>query len=236
VRVIHGDAENQLVRTFRPRRRRLGAEMREVYDRTRERWSLDETGGHLDLDNEFGRSATRVLEIGCGRGDLVCDHAVRFRDRDIIAIDVHTRGIANILRAVDDHGLTNARVVEGDALVFVDRIADRSLDEVWFMFPDPWPKARQRSRRIVRDDVERRVARVLRPGGVIQAATDVDEYARHMRDVLARSEFFGAIDTTRPEWRIETVFERRGREAGRSSTDLMVVRNDVPWRDGEHDA
>lgn len=228
--MIHGDADNRLVRTFRPRRRRLGAEMREVYERIGGDWSLDEVGPMLDLAEEFGRDGHRVLEIGCGRGDLVCDHSVRFPDRDIVAVDVHTRGIANILRTVDEHGLANVRVVEGDALVFLDRLPDSAFDEVWFFFPDPWPKARQRSRRIVRDDVLHRVARIVGTGGVVRVATDVDEYARHMRGVLGASRYFGECVEGRPDWRIETVFERRGREAGRASTDLHVVRNSETWR------
>ena len=229
--MIHGDADNRLVRTFRPRRRRLGVEMREVYDRLFPKFSVEETGAELDLDELFGRSAFRVLEIGCGRGDLVCDHAVRFPERDIVAVDVHTRGIANILQTVDRHRLSNVRVVEGDALVLLDRLPDRGFDEVWFFFPDPWPKARQRSRRIVRNDVIDRVARVVKPGGVIRVASDVDDLAEHMSGVLDASRWLGEVRVDRPEWRIETVFERRGREAGRTSTDLFAMRNDLVWMD-----
>ena len=227
--MIHGDADNQLVRTFRPRRRRLGVEMREVYDRLFPEFSLDETGPRLDLDATFGRSAFRVLEIGCGRGDLVCDHAVRFPERDIVAVDVHTRGMANILQSVERCSLTNVRVVEGDALVLLDRLPDRGFDEVWFFFPDPWPKARQRSRRIVRDDVIDRVARVVKPGGCIRVASDVVDLVEHMRRVLADSRWLGQVRSERPSWRIETVFERRGGEAGRASTDLCAARNDLAW-------
>lgn len=205
--------------------------MRSVYDRLLPRFAVPETGFELDLDDVFHRRAFRVLEIGCGRGDLVCDHARRFPDRDIVAVDVHTRGIANILHVVGESALTNVRVVEGDALVFLDRVPTGGFDEVWFMFPDPWPKARQRSRRIVRDDVIHRVARIVRPGGVVRTATDVAEYAHHMRGVLAASAWFDGVHEERPDWRIETVFERRGREAGRGPVDLWVARNELEWSD-----
>ncbi|MCE2764726.1 MAG: hypothetical protein LW627_09440, partial [Ilumatobacteraceae bacterium] len=73
--MLRGDSENQLVRTFRPRRRRLGAEMGDVYERLIDQWSIDEDGDRFDPRDSFVHASTTILEIGCGRGDLAVSYA-----------------------------------------------------------------------------------------------------------------------------------------------------------------
>lgn len=194
--------------------------MGDVYERTREFWSIDEEGELIDPRNAFDGPERVVLEIGAGRGDMAIDAALRNDDLGLIAIDVHTRGIANILSAIELHGLTNLRVVEGDAQVFARRLADESLDEIWVFFPDPWPKARHRNRRLLRSDLIVALTRPLRVGGVLRLATDIDDYARTAIRAVEESGLFDAPSRGRPDWRIETVFEKRGLSEGRTSVDL----------------
>ena len=194
--------------------------MEEVYSRTRELWSIDEEGDTIDARRIFDRRERVVLEIGAGRGDLAIDAALRNDDLGLIAIDVHTRGIANMLSAIELHGLSNLRVVEGDAQVFVRRLPDDCLDEIWVFFPDPWPKARHRNRRLLRADMIATLTRPLRAGGVLRLATDIDDYARTATRAIEQSGLFEPPSTGRPDWRIETVFEKRGFSEGRLSVDL----------------
>ena len=161
--------------------------MEEVYSRTRELWSIDEEGDTIDARRIFDRRERVVLEIGAGRGDLAIDAALRNDDLGLIAIDVHTRGIANMLSAIELHGLSNLRVVEGDAQVFVRRLPDECLDEIWVFFPDPWPKARHRNRRLLRADMIATLTRPLRAGGVLRLATDIDDYARTATRAIEQS-------------------------------------------------
>ena len=165
------------------------------------------------------------LEIGCGRGDLAVSYGPTHLDVNLIAIDIHTRGTANILQGIEKQSLTNTRVVEGDVLVLLKRFADASLTEVWVFFPDPWPKPREQRRRLMRPDVVQELARVLKPGGVLRLATDIEDYWRKSITVVAANESFDDPDFSRPEWRIETVFERRGINEGRQSVDICWVRS-----------
>lgn len=222
--MLRGDSENQLVRTFRPRRRRLGAEMDDVYQRLIDRWSIDEDGDRFHPREVFGDASTTILEIGCGRGDLVVSYARGHRNDSLMAIDVHTRGIANILAGIEAHGLVNVRVVEGDAQVFVGRLAPGSIDEIWVFFPDPWPKARHRNRRLLRDDLIGALTEPLKVGGVLRLATDSADYARWAASAIGNSGRFSEPIGERPVWRIETVFERRGREEGRATIDVRWTR------------
>jgi len=226
--VLRGDSENQLVRTFRPRRRRLGAEMGDVYERLIDQWSIDEDGDRFDPRDSFVHASTTILEIGCGRGDLAVSYARAHPNDALMAIDVHTRGIANMLAGIERHGLTNLRVVEGDAQVFVNRLADDSLDEVWVFFPDPWPKARHRNRRLLRDDLIGTLTRPLRVGGALRLATDIEDYAVTATRSIAAHGAFGPPVEGRPDWRIETVFERRGSRDGRGAIDLAWTKTSQP--------
>src|SRR5690606_14345593 len=102
------------------------------------------------------------------------------------------------------------------------RVPSESLDGMRIFFPDPWPKVRQRHRRLVRPDlVERFVAR-LRPGGVLHLATDVADYERQMRAVCTHDDHLIALDEV--PWRAPTRYEDKGLEAGRVSTDLAFRR------------
>ena len=223
--VLRGDSENRLVRTFRPRRRKLGPELSKVYERLKDDWSIAEHGSKLDLSEVFGNGNPVCLEIGCGRGDLAVSFGPTHLDVNLIAIDIHTRGTANILQGIEKQSLVNTRVVEGDVLVLLKRFADASLTEVWVFFPDPWPKPREQRRRLMRPEVVLELARVLKVGGVLRLATDIEDYWRKSITVVAANESFDDPEFSRPEWRIETVFERRGINEGRQSVDICWVRN-----------
>ena len=222
--MLRGDSENRLVRTFRPRRHKLGPELTKVYERLKDEWSIAEHGSTLNLAEVFGNENPVCLEIGCGRGDLAVTFGPAHHDVNLIAIDIHTRGIANILQGIENASLTNTRVVEGDVLVLLKRFADASLSEVWVFFPDPWPKPREQRRRLLRPDVVREIARVLKVGGVLRLATDIEDYWRKSVAVVAANESFEEAEFSRPEWRVETVFERRGINEGRQPIDIYWTR------------
>jgi len=195
-----------------------------VYERLAPLFALAETGPVLDLVESFPDRRSIRLEIGSGNGDLASSFARSHPDVGLIAVDVHRPGIARLLADIDAFGLGNLRVVEGDALVFLDRLPDASIDEVWAFFPDPWPKNAQSHRRLVTSERMARIARVLKSGGSLRLATDVAAYAQQMRGVLAADPNFVRVEDERPTWRIETHFEREGRERGRAAVDLRAIR------------
>jgi tRNA (guanine-N7-)-methyltransferase len=214
---------NHMVRTFKPRRRRVSPARAQVMERLAATHLLAETGPVLDLAPVFGRDAPVVLEVGFGYGDATIAMARQQPDIDLIAVDVHTPGVAGVLEAVEQDQLTNVRVVQGDAVVFLDRVPASSLAGVRIFFPDPWPKVRQRHRRLVRPHLMARFVDKLAPGGVIHLATDVDDYAAQMRNVCASTDGLEAM--TDPPWRPPTRYELKGRDAGRSSADLAFRRS-----------
>lgn len=207
-------------RTFKPRRRRLSPTREAELGRLLPVYGLDIAGPPVDLDATFGRRACRALEIGCGAGEAALAMSEAAPDTDLIACDVHTPGIARLLTEIDRLGLTNLRVVHGDALDFASRLPGRTFDEVRIFFPDPWPKPRQRQRRLVRDDLLATIIDTMNIGARLRLATDVDDYAEQIAEVCSRCGHLEGGIVPRPEDRPTTRFETKGLEAGRRVTDF----------------
>ena len=167
-----------------------------------------------------------MLEIGSGMGEATAAMAAADPGSDVLAVEVHTPGVAALLRRIDDAGLTNLRVVEADAVLLLrGPLGTWPFDEVRVYFPDPWPKARHHKRRLVSTAFADLLADRLRPGGVLHVATDWADYADAAEEVLrAHPAFTVTRLDERPAHRPTTRFEARGNDAGRASHDLVAVR------------
>ena len=181
----------------------------------------------LSLDELFGRAAPRTLEIGFGNGEHLAALATAHPQRDYFGIEVHRPGVGHLLLLADTHKLTNVRVSVHDAVeVLQEQIAPASLDEVLVLFPDPWHKKRHHKRRLIQPPFVELVASRLRAGGVFKLATDWEEYALQMLEVLnAAKPLFTNLSPTgdwmpRPEERAPTRFEKRGARLGHGVWDL----------------
>jgi len=201
----------------------MGLVQRDALARLRPALGVPVDGLLLDLAVLFGRSAPVVLEIGSGTGEATAALAAADPARDVLAVEVHTPGVANLLRLTEAGGLTNVRVAEGDALVVLrDMLPAGCLDEVRVLFPDPWPKARHHKRRLVQPAFVFLVASRLRPGGRLHVATDWPHYAEQVLDVVAASGLQGGV-VARPD-RPVTRFEQRALADGRPVVDVVAVR------------
>ena len=120
-----------------------------------------------------------VLEIGFGAAEHLIGQAQR-RPRDgFLGIEPFLNGVAKALMGVEDQGLANVRVKRADARDDIVRLPDHSIDEIYLLFPDPWPKARHAKRRFVQADTAAELSRLLKPSGRLRVATDVRVYADH---------------------------------------------------------
>ena len=209
------------IRTFKPRRRQLSPARSALFDRLSPTLCVAVDGDPFDAVEVFGRDAPLVLDIGIGFGDSLTTAAAAEPDVDVIGADVHTPGIASTLARIEEMGLSNVRLVHGDALRFADRLSPGWLAGIRIYFPDPWHKARHRRRRMASAANVDRFADLLAVGGTLHVATDIDDYAAQVRRVCDDHPRFegGVID--RPAWRPYTRYERKGLDAGRQPTDLL---------------
>ena len=190
------------------------------------RWSVagDDPLAPDALDAAFGRRAPRLLDIGVGTGEATRAWATEHPGHDVVAVELHRPGLAQLLAALDGQGPDNVRVVEGDV---TELVSDRCrFAAVRVLFPDPWPKRRHLTRRLVDDGFVSLLADVIEPGGWLHLATDWDDYADQMRAAVGAEKRLELTSTVRPE-RPETTYERRGLMAGRSITDLVADRGQL---------
>lgn len=144
---------------------------------------------------------------------------------DYLAVEVHTPGVGSLLKQIEELGLTNVRVIQHDVVeVLQYALPPECLDGVHIFFPDPWPKARHHKRRLIQADFISLLCLHLKRGGYIHAATDWEDYACQILDVLSREPQLSntAIDyAPRPEYRPLTKFEQRGLRLGHGVWDLI---------------
>lgn len=218
------------VRSFVLRQGRFTEAQQRAFDVLWPRYGLDYTGTLRDFDAAFGRRAPRILEIGFGNGEALRYSAARDPARDHIGIEVHAPGVGRLLNALAADGACNVRVYHHDAVeVLEHEIADAALDEVRIYFPDPWHKKRHHKRRLVNPAFAALLARKLAVGGRLHLATDWQDYAEQMWDVLDSTP--GLINRAgprghvpRPDWRPQTHFEARGLRLGHGVWDLLYDR------------
>lgn len=218
------------VRSFVKREGRLTKGQAAALERSWPTMGLTHDQGLLDLTAVFGRQAPTVLEIGFGMGKSLVAMAAAAPEKNFIGIEVHRPGVGACLMDAEEAGLTNLRVFEHDAVeVLEDCIADGSLSTVQIYFPDPWHKKRHHKRRLIQPEFVELLRRKLAIGGIIHLATDWENYAEHMLEVMSSAKHWHNLSQTntfipRPPERPLTKFEQRGERLGHGVWDLKFER------------
>jgi tRNA (guanine-N7-)-methyltransferase len=142
------------------------------------------------------------LEIGFGGGEHLAEQAARHPEARIIGAEPFVNGVASALRHIDERGLSNVRLHQGDAREVLAALPDGALSRLFILFPDPWPKARHNKRRLVQPDVVADLARVLRPGGTLRFATDWADYANRALEMFLASPHLRWSAEQADDWRL----------------------------------
>ena len=194
------------------------------------RYGLDVRDEPRDFAQIFGRAAPLVVEIGFGNGEQLLFAAEREPARDFLGIEVHAPGVGRLLNGLAAAALGNVRVYQHDAVeVLKQEIADGALAEIRIYFPDPWHKSRHHKRRLIQPGLVALLCDKLAPDGLLHLATDWENYAEQMWDVLdaevrLRNTAGSRAAVLRPDWRRQTHFETRGLKLGHGVWDLLYQR------------
>jgi tRNA (guanine-N7-)-methyltransferase len=183
----------------------------------------------LDLATVFGRTESKkILEIGFGMGESTTYIASLLPEQDFLGVEVHTPGVGSLLKQIDEHQLKNLRIIQHDAVEVLNHmIADASLDGVHIFFPDPWHKKRHHKRRLIQAGFVKLLCSKLKAGAYLHVATDWQEYAEWVLDVLKAEpqlENTVADYAPKPAYRPLTKFENRGIKLGHGVWDIVFRR------------
>jgi tRNA (guanine-N7-)-methyltransferase len=157
--------------------------------------------GPLAPRSLFGDKHEIWLEIGFGGGEHLAGQAARHSDVGFLGAEAFLEGIAKLLTHVEEGKLSSIRIRRGDARALADQLPPASLDRVFILFPDPWPKARHRKRRLVQPDFVASLARVMKPGARLRFATDWADYANRALADFLRDDAFEWTAQRADDWR-----------------------------------
>jgi tRNA (guanine-N7-)-methyltransferase len=161
-----------------------------------------------------------ALDVGFGNGASVLFLALDQPTWRVVGVEVHESGIVQLLDSLKAASIDNARVVRDDVFDVFDFIRAGSLERINVFCPDPWPKAAQSHRRLIRPAVVDEFVQRLVPGGILHLVTDAADYADHMRETCTRDDLV-AVEAPA---RAATKYETRGRFEGRAIADLAYRR------------
>jgi len=195
---------------------------------------------HVDWAEVFGRQAPLMVEIGSGTGESLVAMAAAHPEANVVAFEVFQPAVASTLGRMAREGVDNVRIVMADGQQGLERLfAPGQVAELWLFFADPWHKARHHKRRLVSPAFAELACSRLADGGHWRLATDWEDYAQWMREVLDATpglvnEHLDPADPQGTGWapRLElrplTKYERKGLAAGRTIRDLSYRKAPLP--------
>ena len=173
-----------------------------------------------------GAGGRRWLEIGFGGGEHLAHQAALNPDVTILGAEPYLNGVAKLLAEIETRGLKNVRVHYGDARVLLEQLPDQSVERIYLLYPDPWPKARQNKRRFVSPENLAQIHRVLKLGGDFWFASDIDDYVTWTRELVASSKLFtehGNVQEPFENW-TRTRYEAKAMREGRGQNYLRFMK------------
>ncbi|MES2740725.1 MAG: tRNA (guanosine(46)-N7)-methyltransferase TrmB [Pseudomonadota bacterium] len=222
------DPSEHRIRSFVTRAGRLSIAQARALDTLGPQFMLPFAKTPLDVEQAFGRAAPTILEIGFGMGATTAHIAQAMPDKNFIGVEVHTPGVGSLLKQIGEQSLGNLRLIQHDAVEVLNHmIGPASLAGVHVFFPDPWHKARHNKRRLIQAPFVKLLAERLAPGAYLHCATDWEEYAQQMLEVLSAEPALknSAQDyAPQPAYRPLTKFENRGLKLGHGVWDLVFIK------------
>ena len=217
------------IRSFVRREGRMSRAQQQALEKLLPVYGITDLEHPLDIPHVFPFSGPCYLEIGFGMGSSLLEMAMQHPQNLYLGIEVHRPGIGSLLLRIEQMQVNNIRVINHDAVEVLEKIIpDRSLDGVYLFFPDPWHKRKHHKRRILQPAFVDMVHEKLKPGAIFHMATDWEDYAMHMMQVMSQAP--GFVNSMPPGQyadradRPPTKYEQRGERLGHAVHDLIFLR------------
>lgn len=169
------------------------------------------------------------LEIGFGGGEHLAWQAERHPDVGFVGCEPFLNGLASLLTMIEEKRLANVRLHPDDARLLLGRLAPRTIDRCFILFPDPWPKARHKKRRIVSTETLDWLGTAMADDAELRLASDDPDYVEHMLEVTTAHPAFapkriGDESAYRPDDWPPTRYEEKARAKGAACRFLIFRR------------
>ncbi len=223
------DLKQRRIRSFVLRQGRLTKGQEKALAEQWPHFGIEYKPERIDLSAVFDRAdSPKILEIGFGMGETTAKIAQTLPEKDFLGVEVHTPGVGALLKLIEESAIPNIRIIQHDAVdVLNNMLPDASLDGVHIIFPDPWHKKRHHKRRLIQAEFVKLLCAKIKLGGYLHVATDWQEYAEWVLEVLqAESMLKNTAQeyAEKPAYRPLTKFENRGIKLGHGVWDLVFSR------------
>jgi tRNA (guanine-N7-)-methyltransferase len=181
----------------------------------------------VDLAQPLNNISARCwLEIGFGGGEHVAHQAALHPDVTVMGAEAFLNGVAKLLAHIEEKAISNVRIHYGDARPLLENLPDCSMERIYLLYPDPWPKERQKKRRFVNAENLEHFHRILKPDGKFLFASDIPDYVDWTREhIKTHGKFQEDGDPNQPyeNW-TETRYEAKALREGRTPAYLTFTK------------
>lgn len=181
----------------------------------------------IDENYKLNKNEINHLEIGFGYGESLLNRAINNKNINYIGCETYIKGVLSLYNCIKANNINNIKIFNGDARILLENIEDETLDMIFILFPDPWPKKKQNKRRIISDDFLSLIEKKLKKGGKVFFATDIESYVEWTIEKFNNNKSFSNNKKNikeQPEWWITTKYQDKAIKEGRDSNFLEYIK------------
>lgn len=185
---------------------------------------------NYELSQKADSGAKNILEIGYGFGDFLFEKSKKNPDKNFFGCEPHLNGVVNLLAKLEKDPLKNLKISREDVRIFLKNFPEKFFDQIYILFPDPWPKSKHFKRRLITAEfLDESLSSKMKNGAKLTIATDHDSYKTWILSEISRSEkFFWSVKSKKdwqifPEDWIETKYQKKAKTEGRTSVIFNLV-------------
>ena len=217
------------IRTYILRQGRITAAQKKAIQDNFQKHAVIFENKIINFDDIFkNKNSDLILEIGFGMGTSTAEIAKSNLNKNYVAIEVHSPGVGNLLKLIQEGDIRNLKIIQHDAVEVLNvMIKNDSLDGIHIFFPDPWPKKRHHKRRLIQSNLLKLIAQKIKKSGYLHIATDWEDYALWIIDLLDKEDSLEKTSDDffkKPDYRPLTKYENRGIKLGYRVWDMIYSR------------
>ncbi len=193
--------------------------------------SAIETGDFFKIHSDLKTYNKTSLEIGFGFGDFLFEKAKNNPDTLFVGSEPHLNGVINLLSKLQKEPLDNVKISKQDIRILLENFPESFFDEIYILFPDPWPKLKHFKRRLINTNFLDFLSKKIKPTGKLIIATDHDSYKTWILSAISENKNFKWLAESKkdwqifPDWWIETKYQKKAAREGRISVIFNLIRN-----------